>query len=284
MKQRHPDWGPDQIQAALELIAEDIADPGQDVKSGMGKVVLSQVLATLAAPPEEPAIWYDPLYPGSGVSIQGAGGAALAAWYAYDDASSQNVWHLGAGPMGSGILGPVDAYTWQGIPLGGEVGVSYATTLGSLTILFNEDSTASLMLKEKETNRFLTSRQLQPVLYGAPDHDPRAGYWVDPARPDSGFFLDFQSGGLAILWFHYREDGSPEWWTIFQPGYLNDGSQSMEVDEWSSGGCLDCVLNFPQVSPVGQASLFFASSSSATLTWEAGGLSGVYHLVPVVGH
>ncbi len=282
IKQEHPDWGPDQIQAALEMWAVDTGPAGQDNQAGLGLLKTDDLLATIGPDIDPLGFWWDPGREGSGISIERNSSQDFLAWYTYSSGTSEGspTWFSSNGQSFNHMLGPNQLLAWQGWPLGTPPGIITPTQAGEITILYTGNDRATLRVKDPATNQVVTTWNLERFLFMANSSDARNGWWWDPLQPGNGFFFEFQDGNLFAVWYHYRSDGTGRWWTIYQPDFSNDGTQALSITEWNGGSCFTCPQLTPYSRKVGEAILTFSTDNSATFSWWANGMHGTYNLEP----
>ena len=284
LKEAYPDWGPDQLQAALELLAKDIYKPGQDNVSGCGLVDISRV-ATLAKDPVT-GFWWNPQKDGTGFSIAREEGTDFLAVYTYkaqgDSSVSVPVWLTAGGGAFSSITGPWPLLLWNGWPLGTTPGDYSYQKAAEISIIYLSEKEGILQVRDPVTNKIY--RQNIERFYFANNSNLHegdlAGWWWDHSLPGNGIFIDIQSGTLFSAWYHYDENGSPRWWT-FSGNIPTGATQSLKADiiEWNGGPCLTCLQVKPQGTPVGSVELTFSNGVPSTLAWYTfTGESGTYNL------
>ena len=281
LKEAHPKWGPDQLQAALELLSKDIYKPGQDNGSGCGLIDVSRA-ANLGQGPAA-GFWWNPQKDGSGFSMERAEGTDFLAVYTYKPQQNDSipVWFTGSGKAFSSLTGPLNLLTWTGWPLGSAPGNFASSYVAEISLIYLDETHGLLQVRDTATNTV----EKQPVerfvfAKGASSSDSRTGWWWDPAFPGNGIFMDFQSGTLFGAWYHYDEKGLPRWWTF--SGRLPDQDQKTlkaDIIQWHGGPCLSCPQIKPSASIVGTVEIAFKNGSPSILKWHtAGGLSGRYNL------
>jgi hypothetical protein len=83
------------------------------------------------------------------------------------------------------------------------------------------------------------------------------------------------SGQMFVVWYHYREDGSPQWLVI--PGGVWTSTTSFTGAMYrTSGPPYTGVFDPSRVSvvPVGVATLAFSATDRGTFTWSMDGVNG----------
>ena len=99
------------------------------------------------------------------------------------------------------------------------------------------------------------------------------GLWWTPAQPGDGFELYHAGGGSALIWYTYRADGLPVWYTA--QGDVVDGRFEGELlrHRWSAQGYAGSQV-------VGSVELAFDHAEHATLEWEVAGRTGSRAIEP----
>jgi len=88
--------------------------------------------------------------------------------------------------------------------------------------------------------------------------------------------IQHASGQLFVVWYHYREDGSPQWLVI--PGGVWTSATSFTGAMYrTSGPAYNGLFDPSRVSvvPVGVGTLSFTEASRGTFTWWVDGANGV---------
>ena len=281
IKDAKPNWGPDQIQAALELLARDIYTVGQDDVTGCGLLDVSRV-ADLSEN-YQTGFWWNPQKDGSGFSLERKDGSDFLAIYTYNRSGpeSKPVWLTASGPAASSMLGPFALMKWHGWPVGGPVQEFYSQSVGEVTFLFLNDQRALMYVRNPQNNR-MNRQELQRFIFasGQGKADSRNGWWWDENKPGNGIFMDFQSNLLFAAWYHYDENGEPRWWT-FSADIADTltGNVTAQILQWQGGPCLTCGQIKPFPATVGSVNLLFENGMPRRLDWlDINGHSGSYYL------
>ncbi len=281
LKQAHHDWGPDQLESTMELLARDIYTDGQDTGSGCGIVDALEAPGIDSGP--DNGFWWNPEKDGTGFSIERRKGTDFLAIYTYSrsDNVSQPIWFSAHDKAFSGLTGPTKMQKWKGWPLGSPPSAFSAVSDGELSILYFKDGRGLLAVRDPVTNtiqrqtieRFIFSENFS-------DHNRSTGWWWDKNKPGNGIFLEVQAGTIFGAWYHYDEHGLQRWYTF--SGRIpksSDGTLTTDIIEWHGGPCLTCPQQKPWASEVGTATLIFHGREPARLDWqESGGPTGTYHL------
>lgn len=107
------------------------------------------------------------------------------------------------------------------------------------------------------------------------DRSPlRPGLWWDPQHSGQGFDIHVAGKVVAVLWYTYRADGSPIWYTA-QGEFDADGLlvASWRQHAWTDGAVDDAV--------VGEARLRRITPDQVQLDWQLHGDAGSYALQPL---
>jgi len=282
LKEAHQDWGPNQLQAALELLSRDIYKPGQDNGSGCGLVDISKATDLGTGPVT--GFWWNPQKDGTGFSIERNQGMDYLAIYTYEphEDDSVPIWFAGFGKAFSSMTGPLPLLAWTGWPIGNAPGDFFSSYVAEISLLYLDEMHGLLQIRDTTTNA-IKKQPIERFVFtqgGLNNNDNRTGWWWDPALPGNGIFIDFQSDMLFGAWYHYNENGLPRWWTfsgeIPKQGH---GTLNANILQWHGGPCLSCPQIKPASFPIGTVDLEFQNGEPSILKWHtAGGLSGIYNL------
>lgn len=102
----------------------------------------------------------------------------------------------------------------------------------------------------------------------------RPGLWWDAAHAGSGFEIQTAPGQLFVVWYTYRADGSPVWYTA-QGAMAAEGRLATTLLEhrWSDG-------RYAGATPVGTLVLLRENNESLTASWSLHGTEGAWSLAP----
>ena len=280
LKEAHPDWGPDQLEVALELLARDVFVYGQDTASGNGLIDVSKALNISNS--MEKGFWWNPERDGTGISIERGNNSDFLAIYTYrNNPSSDPTWFTASSMEYSGMTGPADLLTLTGWPLGSAPSDFFSHEVAKVSVLYLNGDKGLLQIKNPSKN--LVQRQKIEKFYfanGPISYPDITGWWWDESQPGNGIFIEVQSGILFCAWYHFKEDGLPRWWSFSgELASLAQGTLTADILEWHGGPCLTCSQQEPHPSVVGTATLSFQEGIPETLIWQAtDGTHGEYHL------
>jgi len=214
--------------------------------------------------------WYDSAQPGTGVAMEIKGSNIFLAWFVYDEAG-RTTWYASGGGLANDTVYSGELYMWTGWPWGETYSKPQASSVGTVTVIFNKDGNDTVTFTASVNGTSATHTLTSFMKDFAPgDKDSRnlTGWWWDPSYDGMGFFLDARGGQMAMVWYNYREDNSPRWWT--SNGDFADGAVTYEdeLDGWQGGQCPGC--NYQQPSPIngegGGITIHFTDGAHATMT------------------
>ncbi len=281
LKEAHPDWGPDQLDAALELLARDIFTKGQDEASGIGLLDVTEAIEISDS--MQKGFWWNPERDGTGIGIERKGSADFLAIYTYSEKGTTSVptWLTVSSRAYSGMTGPTDLLTWRGWPLGSMPSDFSSKKVARVSVVYLNGDKGIFHVKDPSTNQIQRQEIERFHFATGPDSSQDiTGWWWDESQPGNGIFMELQSEVLFCAWYHFKEDGLPRWWSFSgKPSSLTQGALTADILEWHDGACLTCPQRAPHASVVGTATLTFRERIPATLTWQAiDGTSGTYNL------
>ena len=281
LKEAHPEWGPDQVEAALEALANDIFTKGQDEASGIGVVDVTKAIDISDS--MQKGFWWNPDRDGTGISIERNGSTDFLTIYSYTELgnTSDPGWVTASSTAFSGMTGPTDLLTWKGWPLGSAPSDFSSQKVAKISLLYLNGDQGILQIKNPYTNQ-IQRQQIERFYFAGDSIDFQGitGWWWDESQPGNGIFMELQSKVLFCAWYHFREDGMPRWWSFSGDiASLTQGELTADIIEWHGGPCLICPQQEPYPSVVGTATLTFRDGVPVTLTWQAtDSTSGTYHL------
>ena len=96
---------------------------------------------------------------------------------------------------------------------------------------------------------------------------PRAGLWANPNRGGSGFDVQHVGNNLSVIWYTYRDDGTPAWYTAY--GTLGAlFTSELYSYRW------DATLGRAVGSIVGELKFSAQDARRGTFQWRLGTRSG----------
>jgi len=217
--------------------------------------------------------WYDSTQQGTGlaVAIQDNNKVFLA-WFVYD-AQGRTTWYASGGSMANANTYVGELRKWTGWAWGtGPYSMPTSEVAGSVTLVFNKGSNDSISFTATVNGTVVTNNYTAFMKDFAPgDKDSRnlTGWWYDPNYNGMGFYLDARGGKMAMVWYNYRDDHSPRWWT--STGAFADGAAAYSgaLDGWMNGQCVGCPFTSPpQMIPGegGTITINFTDADHATAT------------------
>ena len=214
--------------------------------------------------------WYNSTQSGTGIAMEIQGSTMFLAWFVYDD-SGQTFWYTAGGAMANPITYTGELRQWTGWPWGQAYTMPTSAVVGTITLIFNKGSSDSVMFNASVNGKISTGSMTSFMKDFSPgDKDSRnlTGWWWDPSYDGMGFFLDARGGKMAMVWYNYRDDNSPRWWT--SDGAFPDGAAtySDSLDGWQGGQCPGCTYTTPTQIPNagGSITINFTGAANATAT------------------
>jgi len=219
--------------------------------------------------------WYNKNEGGTGLAMEIQDDKVFLAWFVYDD-QGRTCWYTSGGKMANETTYVGTAQKWSGWPWGQAYGKPVPETVGTITIILNKGDTDSISFTAGGDG-LTTSRMFKSFMAdfspGEKDSRDLTGWWYSSDYDGMGFFIDARGGKLAMVWYNYRDDKSPRWWT--SNGDFADGAQTYTgtLDGWKNGQCPECTYHQPEQMPGdgGNISIAFTDSSHAAVA--AGGVS-----------
>lgn len=97
---------------------------------------------------------------------------------------------------------------------------------------------------------------------------PRAGLWTNPARGGTGFDVQYVGNNLSVIWYTYRDDGTPTWYTAFGPLAAEFRSEVYNY-RW------DAATGRPIGTIVGELKFIAQDARRGEFQWRLGTRSGI---------
>jgi hypothetical protein len=217
--------------------------------------------------------WYDSTQPGTGlaVAIQ-ENNKVFLAWFVYDD-QGRTTWYASGGSMANDNTYVGQLMKWTGWAWGTEpYSMPASEVVGSVTVIFNKGANDSISFTAAVGGTVVTNNYtsfMKDFAPGAKDSRNITGWWYDPNYNGMGFYLDARGGKMAMVWYNYRGDHSPRWWT--STAAFPDGSATYTgaLDGWMNGQCVGCPFTSPPTIIPGEGgniTINFTDADHATLT------------------
>ncbi len=213
--------------------------------------------------------WYNGQEQGTGLALEIQGNRLFAAWFTFDE-DGKTHWYTTGGNVTDDNTYQGDLYSWEGWPWGQPYQQPVREKVGTIGLVLNQGDEDTISFDETSDNitiaKTLTSfmKDFSP---GQKDTRDITGWWYDPNYEGMGFFLDAQGGKMAMVWYNYRDDKSPRWWT--SSGSFANGAQtySGSLDGWRNGQCVACPYQKPErmEGEGGNIIIDFTDSSHATM-------------------
>ena len=214
--------------------------------------------------------WYDKEKPGTGIAMEIQGQNIFLAWFVFNE-KGYTTWYTAYGTLTNENSWTGELQKWTGWSFPGPYSPPVSQVSGSISLNFNKGATnridMSATVDGKSSVANLTNF-MDDFSPGAPHSPNITGWWWDPSYNGMGFFLDAQGNNMAMVWYNYRSDRSPRWWT--SNGDFSNGATNYygHLDGWMWGQCPGCPYNPPTIIPntAGDISIVFLDDSHATLT------------------
>ncbi len=217
--------------------------------------------------------WYDATAPGTGMAIEIQDSNKLfLAWFVYDK-NGNTTWYASGGSLANPTTYVGQLYKFTGWAWGSE---SYSTptnqVVGSITLVFNKGSNDIVNFTATVDGKIVSSSFssfMKDFAPGNKDSRDLTGWWYDPAYDGMGFYLDARGGKMAMVWYNYREDHSPRWWTSTAPFADGASTYTGSLDGWKNGQCIGCPYTAPPAITPGEGgtiTINFTDATHATAT------------------
>ncbi len=214
--------------------------------------------------------WYNKNEPGTGVAMEIKNGHIYLAWFTYDE-DGTSTWYSSGGSLVNDTTYTGDLWKFTGWPWGEDYQHPVRSTVGTVTVVFNKGSVDSVLFNASVNGHTETDTLSSFMADFSPgDKDSRNlnGWWWDSSLDGTGFFFDARGGKMAMVWYNYRDDSSPRWWT--SDGPFADGAASYDdmLDGWQGGKCPGCTYTSPNqhAGEGGSININFSDADHATLT------------------
>ncbi len=214
--------------------------------------------------------WYNKNEPGTGVAMEVKNGHVYLAWFTYDE-NGTSTWYTSGGSLVNDTTYTGELWKFTGWPWGQEYQHPVRSTVGTVTVVFQKGSNDMVFFNASvngKTEAATLTSFMADFSPGDKDSRDLNGWWWDPTLDGTGFFFDARGGKMAMVWYNYRADNSPRWWT--SDGSFPDGSNVYNdmLDGWQGGKCPGCSYKTPTKSPGegGGIVINFSDANHATLT------------------
>ena len=155
-----------------------------------------------------------------------------------------------------------------------KIGASIAFNRHSLAI-GAVDSNGSGKVFVSSDSSLPTQGQLPPVSVPTtliPDN----GLWWNPQRSGHGLDIQLIGNNLLVIWYTYRDDGSPVWYLASAPFSDSDRNWSADLGLYHWDGAKANYTN------TGTVQITFSDEAHAELSWTINGQSGSESIVPFI--
>jgi hypothetical protein len=213
--------------------------------------------------------WYTASEPGTGISMEIEKDKLFMAWYIYDQ-EGRPVWLTSHGALTGGSHFSGNLYAWTGWPLGEAYSPPSSEKVGEVEIDFtgSDQAAMSWTYNGREGQKSIT-RFMDAMSPGQKNLRDITGWWWSPSYNGMGIFMEAQGGNVFVAWYHYRDDGSPRWWSFDQNLALDANGFSGTFKEWSDGQCIGCDHRPPTAVDTEETVIFtFQQDGKARLTWS----------------
>ncbi len=247
------------------------------INSGVNRAALT-VPGALTCEPKKPQTgwWWNPPEDGRGFSLEVRGNNMFFAAFLYD-VSGRSTWYVSTGPAsleGSYYVGDLLSAA-GGQTLGGPYSrFPTLTSLGSMTVSFNNESTGTLVwpggtVPIQRFNIVQNGLNL-PAVAGQPE----SGWWWNEQESGRGFFMEWQNGTLDIAGSMYDDLGNSVWYLTVGAIGGTGAARSFSGNWWSYGDGMTLAGPWRQhrqtsnnVAPV---TITFSGSDTASMTLPNG--------------
>ena len=156
----------------------------------------------------------DPAEEGTGMSIEISGDRLFLAWYLFDETTGDSMWFTAGGTMSSPDSFSGIIYSWENMSFGDASIPPESSHFGSIEIQFySSDSAEVLWSTADHHDSKLFRKFMNYISEGALDSRDLHGWWYFPDIPGTGLFMEARNNRIFIAWYHYRDAGTPLWWS-----------------------------------------------------------------------
>jgi hypothetical protein len=99
---------------------------------------------------------------------------------------------------------------------------------------------------------------------------PSPGLWWNPNESGRGYGIDVQNGVMIVTIFIYDTAGEPLWFLASGSYDANTSTFDSQLGQYSGGQCFGCVYTSPTGVAVGDFSIVFDTTETATLFFPGG--------------
>jgi len=213
--------------------------------------------------------WWESGKPGSAISMEIQGDKLFLAWYAYA-ATGTPWWYVASCDKQSDGSFSGNLMEYRGWPLGGTPFAATSSQVGTASVSFASYTSGVLAWKLGAVGGSLAlSRWMSEFFPGVEDPQGISGWWYDPSYPNMGLFFESHGNTFYAAWFHYRDDGTPRWWTLSagSGGFpAGDMDCAGTLYEWKNGQIFGGAYLLPTSTAGHAATLAFSSATKATLS------------------
>ena len=207
VRQMHPDWGPDAIQAALELWALDVGAAGQDPATGMGLISMATAPRYLssALPPAGMLLFQGEGPQGVALGYHGSTFLAGLSTFLPEDQGGEPVWYAAKGQAVGGMAGPAALVLFHGPQEGGNL---TSTVVGRFVVM--SDDAGGVVVEGRD----LLNREF--IRWQVADTDPQGDpqWWAEEAGAPLFLFTERSMGSLGVYLYSFDENGEPRWQSV----------------------------------------------------------------------
>ncbi len=206
--------------------------------------------------------WYDPEEPGTGIALESQGSKLFLAWFLYDQ-NGKAKWFSSFGDINNSSYSS-ELLEWQGWPWGTTYHAPSFVSVGTVSLSDGPELTFSAQVEGASLSKTLV--KFMPSFAGE-KADPRdlTGWWWSPDYNGMGFFTEVRNGKMALVWYHYGENGEPTWFISSGDFPLGEYTYSGKLLGWKNGQCLGCPYKEPEMFDTGLTISIDFSTGNATI-------------------